>query len=131
VISHNNTKHFMTRSLLTEEMWEKIKPLLPSQSGYWGRPSRPHREIIEGILWILRTGAPWRDLPEEYGPWRSCFNRFNRWSANGTWQIIWEVLKDEIDTENFSIDGSIVKAHQDACRIKKNPKKLWENPAEV
>jgi transposase len=114
----------MARSMLKEEMWMKIKPLLPPQSGYWGRPSRSHRNIIEGILWILRTGAPWRDLPEEYGPWSSCFNRFNRWSANGTWQMIWEVLKEDIDEENFSIDGSIVKAHQDACRIKKSLKKL-------
>lgn len=110
----------MARSLLSDEMWEKIKPLLPPESGYWGRPSRSHRKIIEGILWIFRTGAPWRDLPEEYGPWSSCFNRFNRWTAKGVWQTIWEVLKDDVDNENYSIDGSIVKAHQDACRIKKS-----------
>ncbi len=114
----------MTRSLLSEEMWEKIKPLLPLESGYWGRPSRPHRKIIEGILWIFRTGAPWRDLPTEYGPWSSSYNRFNRWTSSGVWQIIWEVLKDEVDNENFSVDGSIVKAHQDACRIKKKRRKL-------
>lgn len=114
----------MARSLMTEEMWEKIKPLLPLESGYWGRPSRPHRTIIEGILWIFRTGAPWRDLPPEYGPWNSCYNRFSRWTAQGVWQTIWEVLKDDVDKENFAIDGSIVKAHQDACRIKKKPRKL-------
>ncbi|HEV7736290.1 MAG TPA: transposase [Chlamydiales bacterium] len=96
----------MSRSLLSDEMWEKIKPLLPPESGYWGRPSRSHRKIIEGILWVFRTGAPWRDLPADYGPWSSCFN--------------WEVLKDDVDNENYSIDGSIVKANQDACRIKKS-----------
>ena len=110
----------MSRSLLSDEMWEKIKPLLPPESGYWGRPSRSHRKIIEGILWIFRTGAPWRDLPADYGPWSSCFNRFNRWTSQGVWQIIWEALKDDVDNENYSIDGSIVKAHQDACRIKKS-----------
>jgi transposase len=113
----------MARPVLKKEMWKRIKPLLPNQSGYWGRPSRPHRKIIEGILWVLRTGAPWRDLPSMYGPWSSCYNRFNRWTSQGVWQNIWEALKDELDEENHSIDGTIVKAHQDACRIKKKLKK--------
>ena len=56
----------MVRGILTDEMWNKIKDLLPPETGYWCRPSKPHRELIEGILWILRTGAPWRDLPLEY-----------------------------------------------------------------
>ncbi|MFT4554496.1 MAG: transposase [Chlamydiales bacterium] len=109
----------MARETLTDTMWEKLSPLLPDESGYWGRPSRPHREIIEGILWVLRTGAPWRDIPEKYGPWNSCYTRFNRWSSTGIWENIWEVLKDDIDHENYAIDGSYIKAHQDACRIKK------------
>lgn len=113
----------MARAVLKKEMWERIKPLLPLESGYWGRPSRPHRKIIEGILWVLRTGAPWRDLPARYGPWSSCYNRFNRWSSQGVWQNIWEALKEEPDEENHCIDGTIVKAHQDACRIKKKRKK--------
>ena len=71
----------MPRTLLSEERWRKIQPLLPPEIGYWGRPAAPHRKIIEGILWIFRTGAPWRDLPPEYGPWSSCYNRFNRWTA--------------------------------------------------
>ena len=120
----------MPRTLLSEEMWRKIEPLLPRESGYWGRPAAPHRRIIEGILWIFRTGAPWRDLPSEYGPWSSCYNRFNRWTAAGIWQKVWYVLKDDIDKENYSIDGSIVKAHQDACRIKKKQNKHWENREE-
>ena len=117
----------MPRTLLSEERWRKIQPLLPPEIGYWGRPAAPHRKIIEGILWIFRTGAPWRDLPPEYGPWSSCYNRFNRWTASGIWQKIWQVLKDDVDTENYSIDGSIVKAHQDACRIKKKQNKHWED----
>ena len=114
----------MTRNMITDEIWNKISPLLPPENGYWGRPSRPHREILEGILWILRTGAPWRDLPPQYGPWSSVYNRFNRWNSKGIWKNIWESLKNEIDHENYAIDGSIVKAHQDACRIKKKLRKL-------
>jgi len=110
----------MNRNVLTNGRWEKIRPLLPLEKGYWGRPSKPHRKILEGILWILRTGAPWRDLPKRYGPWNSCYTRFSRWTANGVWQNIWEALKEDIDHENYSLDGSIIKAHQDACRVKKN-----------
>ena len=113
----------MSRKIFTRERWEKIKPLLPPEQGYWGRPSRPHRKILEGICWILRTGAPWRDLPARYGSWNSCYTRFNRWAANGTWQTIWEALKEDIDNENYSLDGSIVKAHQDACRVKKKTRR--------
>ena len=109
----------MTRSMLSDKTWEKIKPLLPPESGFWGRPYKSHRPVIEGILWVLRTGAPWRDLPSEFGAWRTCFTRFNRWSKNGLWIKIWKALQDDIDHENYSVDGSIVKAHQDACRVKK------------
>lgn len=85
----------MARPMLRKQMWDRIKPLFPVESGYWGRPSRPHRKIIEGILWVLRTGAPWRDLPARYGPWSSCYNRFNRWASQGIWQNIWEVERIE------------------------------------
>lgn len=114
----------MSRITISDKMWEKLSPLIPRENGYWGRPSRSHREIIEGILWVLRTGAPWRDLPPNYGPWSSVYNRFNRWNATGLWKKIWDALKEDIDHENYMIDGSIVKAHQDACRIKKKRMKL-------
>jgi len=117
----------MNRMVLTNQRWKKIQLLLPSERGHWGRPRRAHRRMLEGILWILRTGAPWRDLPIRYGPWSSCYNRFNRWNAAGVWQHIWEALKDDVDNENRAVDGSIVKAHQDACRVKKKRKKLSEN----
>lgn len=108
--------------MITDDIWDKIQPLLPPETGYWGRPYKPHRAIIEGILWIMRTGAPWRDLPPEYGPWRTCYTRFNRWIEKGIWKSVWDLLKEDIDHENFSVDGSYIKAHQDACRIKKKPK---------
>jgi len=113
----------MTRTILTDKLWKKLQPTLPPERGYWGRPSRSHREIIEGILWVLRTGAPWRDLPPKFGPWESVYTRFSRWTANGVWDQIWATLRDDIDHENYSIDGSNVKAHQDACRVKKKRRK--------
>jgi transposase len=109
----------MARTILTDQIWHQMQPLLPPESGYWGRPSKSHRQVVEGILWILRTGAPWRDLPQEYGPWSSCYNRFNRWTAKGIWNDLWQTLKEEIDHENYAIDGSYIKAHQDSCRVKK------------
>ena len=76
----------MPRSYLTDYMWDKLAPLLPPERGKTGRPSKNHRNMIEAILWKHRTGAPWRDLPEEFGPWISVFTRFNRWSKVGLWQ---------------------------------------------
>ena len=107
----------MSRTKIPDGVWKKIAEIL------WEFPvhhSPALRKFIEAVHWKLRTGAPWRDLPAEYGPWSSCFNRFNRWSSQGIWQTIWEVLKDEVDNEKYSVDGSIVKAHQDTYRIKKS-----------
>ena len=69
-----------------------------------------------GIVWIMRTGAPWRDLPKKFGSWNSIYNKFNKWSKTGFWQFIWDCLKEDIDNQDNSIDASIIKAHQDACR---------------
>src|SRR5215208_2045451 len=72
------------RGEITDRAWRQIEPLLPEygqSGGHW----RDHRTIINGILWELRTGSPWRDLPERYGPWQTCFDRFNRWRRDGTW----------------------------------------------
>jgi transposase len=109
----------MVRDYITDTMWEKLKPHLPPERGYWGRPSKPHREVLGGIVWIMRTGAPWRDLPKEFGSWNSIYNKFNKWSKTGFWQFIWDCLKEDIDNQDNSIDASIIKAHQDACRSKK------------
>jgi transposase len=85
----------MPRMALTDNDWEKIEPLLPKYKakGNPGRPSRDNRLIIEGILWIHRTGAPWRDLPKEFGPWPTVYSRFRRWTNQKIWDRIWEVLK--------------------------------------
>ena len=98
----------MPRSYLTDYMWDKLAPLLPPERGKTGRPSKNHRNMIEAILWKHRTGAPWRDLPEEFGPWISVFTRFNRWSKVGLWQTILEALRDEADTEWLMIDATVI-----------------------
>src|SRR6266481_1819105 len=78
------------RGELTEEAWGVIAPLLPARRGRRGGQWRDHRMVINGILWKLRTGAPWRDLPERYGPWKTCHERLRRWTADGTWDRILE-----------------------------------------
>lgn len=102
----------MPRSFLTNEMWEKLAPLLPPEEGGMGRRRLPNRPMVEGILWKHRTGAPWRDLPESYGPWTSVYTRFNTWSKRGVWQGILEILRKEADLEWVMLDGTIARAHQ-------------------
>ncbi|MCX4774484.1 IS5 family transposase [Streptomyces sp. NBC_01285] len=77
------------RGELTDTAWERIAPLLPQVDGR-GRPWRNHRQVVNGVLWRLRTGAPWRDLPERYGPWQTVYERFARWEADGTWAKLLE-----------------------------------------
>jgi len=83
----------MARFFLKESDWEKLKELLPSQKGKQGRPRKNDRLVIEGILWVLRTGAPWRDIPQEFGPWTTIANRYSRWTKAGIWEQMWAVLK--------------------------------------
>ena len=99
---------------LTSAQWARIEPLLPSASKKGGRPQKPHRPVVEAMLWILRTGAPWRDLPSAYGPWQSVYTRFSRWSKKGVFALLVEALSRERDGEGYSIDATIVRAHQDA-----------------
>ena len=99
---------------LTNAQWARVQPLLPSASKKGGRPRKPDRPVVEAMLWILRTGAPWRDLPSAYGPWESVYTRFSRWSAKGVYVLLVEVLSRERDADGYLIDATIVRAHQDA-----------------
>ena len=85
----------MRRHELTDEHWERLTPLLPPEKPATGRPNKDHRTILNGILWILRTGAPWRDLPERYGPWHTVYSRFRRWQQAGIWDEVLRVLQAE------------------------------------
>ena len=113
----------MRRYELSDPQWARIAPLFASRkrSGKAGRPPCDQRRVVNGILWILRTGAPWRDLPERYGPWETVFSRFNRWRRDGTWTRIATTLLDELDDKGlidhdlWCIDGTVIRASRAAA----------------
>ena len=102
---------------LTDDGWEHIAALLPTQrrGGKWAE----HRTVLNGIFWVLRTGAPWRDMPERYGPYTTAYNRFNRWAKKGIWLRIFETLAAKSPQSLQLIDSSIIRAHQHAAGGKK------------
>ena len=100
---------------ITDAAWSILEPLLPGQAGQWGGLAQDNRRFINGVFWVLRTGAPWRDLPGDYGKWGTVYQRFNRWRTKGTWESILEKLIDEPDYEWLMIDASHIKVHPDAA----------------
>ncbi len=113
------------RHELTDTQWERLQPLLPPEKPRVGKPNLPHRRIINGILWRLKTGVPWRDLPERYGKWETVYSRFRRWQLAGIWDRILAALQSKADaagqvdwTLHF-VDGSVIRAHQHAAGAKK------------
>jgi transposase len=117
----------MHRYELSDAQWARLEPLLPHRThhGKLGHPFNHHRPIINGILWLLHTGAPWRDLPERYGPWETVYYRFQRWCRDGTWNRIVTSLLDELDDKGqidhdlWCIDGSVIRASRAAAGAKK------------
>jgi transposase len=113
------------RRELTDEQWARLRPHLPAQKPATGKPNRDHRTIVEGMLWRLRTGAPWRDLPERYGPWQTVYSRFRRWQRAGVWDRALAALQaegdaaGELDWALHFLDGTTVRAHQHAAGAKK------------
>lgn len=103
---------------ITDEEWERIKDLLPGKACDPGRSGEDNRRFINAVVWIARSGAPWRDLPERYGNWNSVFKRFNRWSKKGVWERIFQELQDP-DLDWVMIDSTVVRAHQHAAGQKK------------
>ncbi len=101
----------MIRHRLTDEQWEQIENVFPHPRRM-GRPTRDRRDVVDGILWILRTGSPWRDLPDALGPWQTTWHLFNRWNQNGTLDKLLRQLqmKQELDDELWCIDGTVVRA---------------------
>src|SRR3712207_5141585 len=119
----------MHRGDLTHEEWQRLEPLLPPQKPKTGRPALDHRRVINGMLWIARTGAPWRDLPERYGPVGTVSSRFYRWRQAGIWHRILTALQQQADAngrlnwELHFVDGTSVRAHQHAAGAKKGTQK--------
>ena len=103
----------MRRHALTDEQWRRLQKVLPEQKS--GPVSTlGDRAFIEAVLFRAKTGMPWRDLPERFGPWKSVYNRFNNWAKKGHWEAIFKELQLEIDEVGSIVDGSVVRAHQDA-----------------
>ena len=110
----------MRRHELTDEQWAVLKDLLPASSAR-GRPRRHRREVLNAIFWLLRTGAPWRDLPERYGPWQSVYHWFNQWRGDGTWDWMLKALQIRLDREGridwelWCVDGTTIRASRAAA----------------
>ena len=108
----------MDRLVLSDAQWGKLSGLIIGRPDQRGSTGRDNRMFVKGVLWIVRTGSPWRDLPEAFGEWNSVFRRFSRWSAKGVWQRIFAALSDDPDFEYLIIDSTIVRAHQHASGAK-------------
>jgi transposase len=106
------------RLILNDEQWNRISGLIIGRPDQRGSTGRDNRMFVEGVLWIVRTGAPWRDLPEMFGEWNSVFRRFSRWREKRVWDRIFEALSDDPDFEYLIIDSTIVRAHQHASGAK-------------
>jgi transposase len=117
---------WMRRGELTDEQWQRLQPLLPPEKPWTGRRNLDHRRILNGILWIHRTGAPWRDLPERYGPTGTVSSRFYRWRAAGIWQRVLSGLqaeadqRGEVDWDLHFVDATIIRAHQHAAGARRD-----------
>ena len=105
----------MHRHELTQAEWDRIRPLIPSRTG--PRAKRGDRDFINAVIWRVRTGVQWRDLPERFGSWKTVYNRFHRWAKTGRWKAIFEELRLEADEDELGslVDASVVRAHQDAA----------------
>src|SRR3984885_12718378 len=100
----------MARFDLTDTEWAVISPLLPNKPR--GVPRTDDRRVLNGIFWALRTGSPWRDLPERYGPYTTVYNRYNRWAKAGVWLCIFAALAEHSQDSLHLIDSSIVRAER-------------------
>lgn len=106
------------RFVISDAAWERVAPILPGKSGDRGVTAKDNRRFLEAVLWRVRTGLPWRDLPADFGNWNSVFQRFRRWVHAGVFERIFERWSGDPDFEYALIDGTIVTAHQKASGAK-------------
>ena len=107
--------------MLGDAAWERIAPLIIGRADQRGSTGRDNRMFVEGVLWIVRTGSPWRDLPEVFGDWNTVSRRFSRWSRKGVW---WRMFAAMSDFEYLIIDSTVIRAHQHAAGAKKGGLKI-------
>jgi transposase len=116
---------------LSDEQWRRIEDLLPGKKGDPGRTGNDNRLFVNAVLWVLRSGARWSDLPERYGKWKSVHKRFTRWAENGVWERVFESLTGDPDNQYLMLDTTLVRAHQQAATGKGGPPiRLWGVPEE-
>jgi len=108
----------LIRRELSDAQWRRIERLVPGKEGDKGRHGEDNRLFIDAVVWLARAGAPWRDLPDEFGKWNSVFQRFRRWAKKGAWERIFNALLEDPDFEYLIIDSTIVRAHQHAAGAK-------------
>ena len=109
----------MPRKRLRDDQWERIKDLLPGKVTDAGVTAKDNRLFIEAVLWIARTGSPWRDLDPALGKWHATYTRFSRWGKKGVWQRVIEAISEDVDLEALFIDSTVVRAHQHAAGAQK------------
>lgn len=112
----------MERLMLDDQQWAKIEPLLPGKASDCGVTAKDNRRFLEAVLWINRTGSPWRDLPDAFGHWHRVYVRYNRWAHKGVWQRVFEALAKTADIEFVHVDATITRVHQHGAAPKKSAK---------
>lgn len=116
---------------LSQAQWERIAPMLPGKASDPGRTGGDNRLFVNGCLWVLRSGAHWRDLPERYGKWKTLHKRFTRWAKAGVWDEVFASLIKDRDNRYLMLDSTLVRAHQQAATGKGGPRtRLWGVPEE-
>lgn len=116
---------------LSEAQWRRISDLLPGKAKDPGRTGADNRLFVNGVLWVLRSGAHWQDLPERYGKWKTVHKRFTRWARNGVWEKVFDSLTGDPDNHYLMLDSTLVRVHQQAASGKGGPKtRLWGVPEE-
>src|SRR3954466_10816347 len=115
----------MKRHQLTDEQWALVEAHVPRSKARTGRPSSDPRQMLDGIFWVLHTGAPWRDLPERFGPWQTVYDHFRRWRKSGVFARMIEALQVRLDREGYidwdlwCVDGAHVRAARCAAGAEK------------
>jgi len=123
---------YKRRYELTDEEWKQVKDLLPPErTGKKGKPCKDNRNMLNAMVWLARSGAPWRDLPERFGPWESVYTRFRKWLDDGILDNVFRVVTLEAELSELSLDSTIVRAHQHSAGAKKGAKNLKSVEAEA